>query len=90
MAWEQDAESWKVVGKNMFPRNSIVFHFEIMREKQRGARPGYECNPGRGSAALGRAAVDILEICLVGVPQNDHPTGPCKAGSPGHCTEAAN
>lgn len=41
-------------------------------------------------AGGGTSAVGFLETCLVGVPQNDHPTRPCKAGSPGHCTEAEN
>lgn len=48
MAWEQDAESWRVVGKNTCPRISIVFHFEIIKEKWRDPRPGYEWNPSRG------------------------------------------
>jgi len=59
MAWEQDVESWKVTGKTMCHRNSILFHFEIIREKLRDASHEHECNPKQGECSCYGAAAAL-------------------------------
>lgn len=55
MAWEQDVESWKVIGKNTCHRNSILFRFEIIRGKLRDTSHEYESISKREGAPLLRS-----------------------------------